>query len=277
MLKIFFIILLILIVVILLLRYYHLSYKFYRDIYYCDDYVDRNKKKYLKNVNVKYINNPLFQTYYNKSKIPNDVYENISKYAPEYNHIVMDDNDINHFLNTYYTEDVLRTFNSLKNGAHKSDLARYCLLNIYGRLYLEIKTELVIPVRDIFNKGNDVFYTVNSKVNETIYQGIIKSPRNHKLFLSLIDYIISSNNPFNYLDFCRDFYIQLKISNKDGVIRNGINIGINNDKYYFFKEKCSSSDNSLCYDGFDRYGFCCFVWDGNKPVIKTRRSSYPWK
>jgi hypothetical protein len=41
--------------------------------------------------------------------------------------------------------------------------------------------------------------------------------------------------------------------------------------------KCSILDDSMCYDGFDQYNLCCFVYDGDKPIIKTRRSSYPWK
>lgn len=273
-------ILLILLIVIIYSSYYYYNkyYKFYRSVYYNERYISSNKLKYLKTGKTdktSHMINPLFQTYYNKEKIPKDVYENIKKYAPEYNHIIMDDNDIILLLNTYYNDNVVDTFNSLKNGAHKADLARYCILYIYGGLYMDIKVELIKPLSEIFNKGEDVFYSVESNHSDHIHQGILKSPPNNNLFLSLIDYIVNKNNPYDYIDFCRDLYIQIKNDVSD--IKNGLNIGKSGHKYYLFKEKCSSNDKSMCYDGFDRYGFCCFIWDGGKPIIKSRRSSYPWK
>jgi len=271
--KIVFIFLIIL--ALIFMYYYHTYYKFYRKIYYKEDYLIENQRKYLKNVKVNDIKNPFFQTYYNKSKIPKDIYSNISKYASDYTHIIMDDNDIKNFLKKYYTDIVFKTFDSLKNGAHKADLARYCILYIYGGIYMDIKVELLKPISYIFNKGDDVFYTVDSVVKDTVHQGILKSPKNNPIFLSLIDYIVMTQNPFRYADFCRDLYIQ--IENDTSVIKQGLSIGKSGNKYYFFQEKCSSTDSSMCYDGFDRYGLCCFVWDGNIPVIKLRRSSYPWK
>jgi hypothetical protein len=269
----------VLLILIILIVYYNLYYKFKRYHYNDTCYINQNKYKYLKNFDVDNypINpiNPLFQTYYDKSKIPSDIFTNIKKYAPEYTHIIMDDDDIKNFLKRYYDEDVLYTFNSLKNGAHKADLARYCILYIYGGLYMDIKVELIKPLSEIFNKGNNVFYSVISNFGDHIHQAIIKTPARNPLFLSLIDYIVNKKNPFMYIDFCRDMYIQIK--NDIGNVKEGFNIGKEGNEYYFFREKCSLTDDSMCYDGFDRYGLCCFVWDGDIPVIKSRRSSYPWK
>ena len=262
------------------LYYYNFYFKFYRPKYYNEYYVSQNMLKYMNPNTYAYIDNisnPLIQTYHNKSKIPYDVYKNIKQYAPEYNHIIMDDDDIKIFLKKYYTDIVYDTFISLKKGAHKADLARYCLLYIYGGIYMDIKTELIKPLKDVFTEDEDTFYTVKSIFSGTVYQGIIKAPKNHNLFLSLIDYIISVKNPLGYLDFCRDMYIQLEYDIKDKIVKDGLNIGNNGNKYYFFRENCSSDDSSMCYDGFDRYGLCCFIWDRNTPVIKSRRSSYPWK
>lgn len=271
------IIILLFIIISIVSYYYNLYFKFYRSNYNSEYYVNENISKYIKPTNVENIIKPLIQTYHNKSKIPYDVYKNIKQYAPECTHIIMDDDDIKVFLKKYYTDIVYDTFISLKNGAHKADLARYCLLYIYGGIYMDIKTELIKPLRDVFIKGNDTFYTVKSIFSGTIYQGIIKAPKNYNLFLSLIDYIVKVKNPLTYLDFCRDVYIQLESDIKDKIVKDGLNIGTRGNKYYFFREKCSSSDSSMCYDGFDQYGKCCFVWDHNTPVIKTRRSSYPWK
>ena len=209
----------------------------------------------------------LFQTYHNKSKIPDSVYENIKKYAPEYTHKVYDDNDCIQFLKEHYDENVLRTFTTLNRGPHKADLIRYCLLYTYGGIYLDIKTELIRPLRDIFVK-DDIVYSVLSYAKDHIYQGILSTPPKHPLFLELIKFIVHTGSPNDYHLFCKDMYERIKKQVGD------IDLGWNKS-YYFFEERCSS-DASQCYDGLDQHGLCCYVWDKNAPIIKTRRSSYPW-
>jgi hypothetical protein len=44
---------------------------------------------------------------------------------------------------------------------------------------------------------------------------------------------------------------------------------------YIFKEKCSN-DSNLCHDGLDKYNLCCWIYDKNTRIIKTRYSDYPW-
>jgi hypothetical protein len=229
-------------------------------------------KKYLKCKNYKLIKNPLIQTYFNKKKIPKDVFTDVKKYAPDYTHIVLDDDEIISFLGEFFNDSVVKRFKKLK-GAYKADLARYCLLYIYGGLYLDIKTKLVKPIKDIFNKG-DIFYSVLSRGKDHIYQGVIKTLPRNPIFLSLIDFMMNYD-AFFYTDYCKDLYFQIKQDTQN--IKVGLNHNIKSDtKYYLFEEKCSKTDDSMCYDGFDRYGWCCFIWDGTEPVIKTRRSSYPW-
>jgi ATP-dependent Clp protease ATP-binding subunit ClpA len=93
------------------------------------------------------------------------------------------------------------------------------------------------------------------------------------LFLSLIDYIVQTQNPWSYLDFCKDIYHQIGNDMKEEDLPQA---GKKYKKFYFFQENCSTTSSEMCYDGFDRYGFCCFIWDKDKPIIKTRRSTYPW-
>lgn len=130
------IILILIVIIISITSYYNFYFKFYRSRYNKEYYVNQNISKYIKpTIYTENITNPLIQTYYNKSKIPYDVYKNIQEYAPECTHIIMDDDDIKVFLKTYYTDIVYDTFISLKNGAHKADLARYCLLYIWRNIY----------------------------------------------------------------------------------------------------------------------------------------------
>ena len=31
-----------------------------------------------------------------------------------------------------------------------------------------------------------------------------------------------------------------------------------------------------CEDGLDKYNKCCYIYDNNEKIIKTRYSDYPW-
>ena len=92
----------------------------------------------------------IFQTYHNKSAIPKKVYDNIKKYAPNYKHIITDDSENKKFIMKYYGKKYRDAYNKLENGAHKADLWRYLVLYKYGGIYMDIKTELLKSLDDIF-------------------------------------------------------------------------------------------------------------------------------
>jgi hypothetical protein len=218
--------------------------------------------------------NLLFQTYNDKSKIPEEIYQTVKKYAPEYTHIILDDTDGINFLSKYFEPPVLKTFKKLKLGAHKADLLRYCLLYIHGGVYMDISTELLTPLSTIFT-DKTILYTVISGFKDHIYQGVICTPPRNPLFLCLIYYIVKTGNPLIYHEFCKDFLYQI---NKDlkYFVKPGLNISKQGNKYYLLSEECSKNNCSLCNDKCDKYGLCCMIYDKGFPVIKTRRESYPW-
>ena len=208
----------------------------------------------------------IFQTYFQKDKIPNEVYENIKQFAPEYEHKVYDDSDSIQFLKTYFHESVLHTFLHLEKGPHKADLLRYCLMYVYGGIYMDIKTELISPLRDIFT--DSYTYSVKAYTNDHIYQGVIASPPRNPMYLHLIRHMIQTGNPSNYHAFCME--LMNYIEKESGPIQSG-----KQGQFYLFEERCSRKGEE-CYDGLDKWGLCCFIWDKDKPIIKTRRTSYPW-
>lgn len=215
----------------------------------------------------------VISTYHDKHKIPKKVYDNIQKYASNYKYIIFDDNDIIRFLMNHYPIDVLETFKKLK-GPHKADLFRYCYLYKYGGIYLDIKTNLIKPLDTVFNKDNVNMYTVLSIHSNTIYQGIIATTPKHPLFKELIDFMVNIKKPVTkYLIFTRDFYIKLQHYYTSNLVK-----GMNKGPYgnlYLFNEKCTNNTDD-CYDGLDRYHKCCYVYDNNEKIIKTRYADYPW-
>ena len=97
-------------------------------------------------------------------------------------------------------------------------------------------------------------------------------------FLKLIYFIIlklvEKRVKFPYIIFTFDFF--QKIKNYCGSVPpSGLNDGVDTYPYYLFTEKCSK-DRNKCKDGLDRYGLCCYVYDGNERMIKSRYSDFPW-
>jgi hypothetical protein len=217
----------------------------------------------------------ILQTYHNKTRIPSKVYNNISKYAKGYKHIIYDDLLCIVFLKQNYPPIISETFTSLKKGPHKADLFRYCFLYKYGGIYLDVKTELIKPLDEIFT--GSYLYTVLSKKNKCIYQGIIATPPLNPIFKILIDYIVNNRNSVNsYEIFVYHFYHTIQKYCQTIELKNGININKKgNINFYLFNEVCSRN-TTQCYDGLDRYGFCCNIYDQGKKIIKTRYSDYPW-
>jgi hypothetical protein len=223
------------------------------------------------------VKTPLFlhQTYYQKKSIPQKIYDNIQKYASNFEHKIYDDDDIRTFLDKHFHPIVLEKFNSIKEGAHKADLFRYCIMYQLGGVYLDIKTELILDLEELImqhgNRGEVI--TVIDKTQSAIYQGIIIAPPKQTIFLTLIDGILNSakNPPYNL--FIKDFYRY--IQNDASIVKEGQLKG-KRLNYTLFTEICSKNSQD-CHDGLDRYGFCCNVFYKGKKIIKTRYADYPWK
>ena len=228
--------------------------------------------------NLNIIPNKLFQTYNNKDKIPNYIFNNIKLYASNYEYTLFNDYDAIQFLNKYFDNRIIKCFNSMSKGAHKADLLRYCYLYIYGGIYLDIKILLIQPLENIF-KINNIFYTCISYDDYTIHNAILASPPRNKLFLYLIWYII--NVPLLYIDkhyliFCRNLYMQIQndLITKSNKLMSGLNIG-KSQNYYLFQEKVKNKLDSECTK-LDRYGICASIYDHNNKIFIGRDPNFPW-
>lgn len=231
----------------------------------------------------------IFQTYHKKKKIPVDVFDNIKKFAPNYQHYILDDAEALDFLGTYFNPIVKQKFLKLTNGAHKADLLRYSLLYVYGGIYLDIKSELIRPMSEILTREDTIYTVISSQISPipphfSIFQGIIATPPRKLFFLKLIAFFFTIGNPSEseYLIFTYDFFNQVHRDLSAKAIApfppnhsfQGLQIGKENT-FMLLQEQCSL-DPKDCYDGLDRYGLCCFATLKGEKMIKIRRSSYPW-
>lgn len=229
----------------------------------------------------------LVQTYSLHKKVPARVFENIKKYAPDYDYQFFDDTQALEFIEQNYGEKVAKKFKALKVNAHKADLFRYCYLYKNGGVYLDIKTELIKPLDEVFTQ--DYLYTVFCTTQDVIYNAIIATPPLQPIFKELIKFMVNGDDNPAYHSNCKKFYDLLE-ERKQGKLELGVNAG----NIYLMDEVCLQKDNvsikhgskdhikykyayeTMCYDGKDRYGLCCFIYDMGSPVFKARYADFPW-
>jgi hypothetical protein len=203
----------------------------------------------------------LFQTYHSISKIPKYIYDNKKEFASNYQHKIYDDVSGLEFIEKYFTQPVVDKFKSLK-GAHKADLLRYCLLYIYGGVYLDIKSILTKDLDSFLNFDNldsHRLYTVKSVhlLFPSVYQGFIATTKNNPLFITLINLILQTPEIVTKLCY-HVFTMQMYNLIKNNPIENPL-----------IKETCKR--------GNDRHSLKCIVIDKNNiKLFDVRDPNYPY-
>ena len=131
----------------------------------------------------------IFQTWHsiNLPKGMKEAINRIKKNNPEFEYIFHDDNQCREFIANHFPDMVLYAFDNLIPGAFKADIWRYCILYIYGGIYVDIKFE---PVGDYkFLDLVDNEYYVLDRPNQfgvSLYNGLmVMKPKNEILKIAL--------------------------------------------------------------------------------------------
>jgi len=140
----------------------------------------------------------IFQTWHSIN-LPRGMKEAINKLKknnPEFEYIFHDDNQCREFIGNNFPDIVLYAFDNLIPGAYKADIWRYCILYIFGGIYVDIKFE---PVGDYkFLDLVDNEYYVLDRPNPfgvSIYNGLmVMKPKNEILKLALNQIIKNVTN-----------------------------------------------------------------------------------
>ena len=93
-----------------------------------------------------------------RGAVPIEVYKQARLFAPTYTHVVLDDDDAVRVL-ALYPANVTEAYTRLPKHQWKSDLLRYCILWMYGGVYLDIETIFTKPLTDVFAQ-REIAYTV---------------------------------------------------------------------------------------------------------------------
>ena len=243
--------------------------------------------------NKNYIPTVVYMTYYDLKVIPKYVKDNIKKYCEGYDIQLYDDKMCLIFLSKYYGQEAVNIFNNMKNGAHKSDFWRFCILYLFGGFYFDIKTDFQKPIDEIFNNTiiDTTWYTVIDNSSTNIYNGILVTPSYNPILLEMIKYIYNNPNPSQYNSYINMLY---KILSKN--CNNKLNIGNNLQKNgwncMLFQEECKTCEKKepsirkergdvnkdISNNSCDRYNLNCVIKDEtNNIIFNTRYNDFPWK
>ena len=178
----------------------------------------------------------------------------ISSLYPEFDVKFYDDNACIKFLESNYPDNYTKTFLKLKNGAHKADFFRYCVLYKNGGFYIDLDNILQKNIWTLVSKynftsclhvGKHRAYRDDLKYNKKhIHQGFIAAEPNFFILKHLIEHMISNpipHNtefaPFKYHFYTRYFYKYLLDIAKVKELFHSIEYLVNEKKIFLIDTK----------------------------------------
>jgi mannosyltransferase OCH1-like enzyme len=121
--------------------------------------------------------------------------KNICKYCK---FLFYDDNDCETIIKDYFNDEIYNTYKKINPsyGAMRADFFRYCILYLYGGIYLDIKSKIIYPIFKLINKDDLCIldlprsYLEPWRTNSPTYEQwlLIFSPR-HPYLLTVINQI----------------------------------------------------------------------------------------
>ena len=130
--------------------------------------------------------------------VPSGMKENILKTVannPEFDYYLYSDADSRAFIKANYDSSVVRAFDSLRPGAYKSDLWRYCILYKLGGVYFDIKMVPLVSIKNIIEKHPTVFVQDiknPERISDCVWNGLMISPPKNEIFRHCIDEIVEN-------------------------------------------------------------------------------------
>jgi len=141
----------------------------------------------------------IYETWHS-NKVPTKMRETIYSLLdmnPEFDYYLYSDDACRKFIKDNFNEDVVMAFDTLKPGAYKSDLWRYCILYKKGGIYIDVKFKSLIPLAPIIEKNPEIFVrdmpvTFSFNFESQAYNAFMISPPNNPIFKDCIEDIVRS-------------------------------------------------------------------------------------
>lgn len=107
--------------------------------------------------------------------------------------------EIKKFLQNNFDDIVFKTYEKIKPYSYKSDLARYCILKIYGGLYVDLNTRFINHIQ---HDENVLFafrdYSLTQRRGWYVSTSIIYSAVNNNILNTCVDILIDNVNKNYY-------------------------------------------------------------------------------
>jgi mannosyltransferase OCH1-like enzyme len=121
----------------------------------------------------------------NLSEKMTEAVNKVKELNPEYKYELWDDNDCRQFLLEHFGINYANAFDAILPGAFKCDFWRYCVLYIYGGIYMDIDMLPLVPFKEMI-KDNDKFVSIVDYKHKftpdcCIYQAFIASVPKHPI------------------------------------------------------------------------------------------------
>ena len=142
----------------------------------------------------------IYQTWYTK-ELPELLQKNIEllkEQNPEFTFYLFDDNDCYEFIKNYFDNSVIEAFNKIIPGAYKADLFRYCILYIYGGIYLDIKYYGINGFKFITLTGKEYLVQDLPISGDGIYNALMICKPGNKLLWKAIQNIVENVSTLFY-------------------------------------------------------------------------------
>jgi mannosyltransferase OCH1-like enzyme len=140
---------------------------------------------------------------WHSNRVPPKMRDNIYallKNNPEFDYYLYSDDACAKYIEKNYPKDVLTAFHTLKPGAYKSDLWRYCILYREGGVYLDIKYNTLESLKSIISRSPEVFVkdVKHGILDGCFYNGVMISKPGNEVFKSCIDEIVNNSKRKSY-------------------------------------------------------------------------------
>ena len=118
--------------------------------------------------------------------------ENIKRCNPDFNHYLYNDEKCREFIKEFYSEDVLKAYDSIIPAAIKIDLWRYCVLYKYGGIYLDVKYFCVNGFNFNYLLDREYFCKDFEYSGSGIYNAIIICKPNNEIMKKCINEVVKN-------------------------------------------------------------------------------------
>lgn len=219
-----------------------------------------------------------------ENKIPKELpdtyhmcYEQLKKIYPDDDIHLYSGDELEEIIKKNFSIDVYTSYKKLKPYAFKSDLARQCLLYLYGGLYIDLNIFLVKKIPNLEDLDFFAFrdYSKSSQWTWAVHNSIIFSKKNSFINKLSIDFIVDNCKTSRYWKNCIDI-TGPTILGRSLVFSLNSNISTKGELRFFEKDLLDEEIRfTLDLMGYKSKFVSGFFMDEKSSLIAIKKHSFP--